>query len=297
MASTREVRNKISSVKNTQKITKAMEMVAASKVRRAQEHMRTTQPYSDALQLLLSFLSQASQEYNHPLMRKRASIKKTGIVVMSSDRGLCGGLNINLFREVLCKLVAMKKEGGEGCLYTIGRKALSFFRKKVDIRASVHGLGDRPSLDALIGLISLATEDYEEGVVDEVLLVKNVYVNSVISRPHIFPLFPVGQEVLEEGSFRELSVKDRPSGSWSYIYEPEAKDILTVVIKRYVEVQVLHAAIENVACEMSARMVAMKSASDNAQSLVDELQLVYNKVRQASITQELSEIVAGAAAV
>ena len=297
MASTREVRNKIGSVKNTQKITKAMEMVAASKVRRAREHMRATRPYSSALQLLLSFLSQASHEYHHPLMRKRENIKKLGIIIISSDRGLCGGLNINLFREVVRKLVAVKKDGIESYLYTIGKKALSFFREKGNICASVYGLGDRPSLDALIGLIATATKDYEDGTVDEVILVKNSYVNSVISRPHIFPLFPIKQGVLERESLRELSIRDRPSGLWGYIYEPEAKDILTVVIKRYVEMQVLHAAIENVACEMSARMVAMKSASDNAQSLVDELQLVYNKARQASITQELSEIVAGAAAV
>jgi F-type H+-transporting ATPase subunit gamma len=287
MAGAKEIRGKIASIKNTQKITKAMEMVAASKMRKAQDRMRAARPYAEKIRKIIGHLRQVNLEYKHPFTLERP-IKSVGIIVISTDRGLCGSLNLNLFKAALSAIREAQATNAKVYLCVIGSKALGFFRRLagVEISASVTHLGDKPRVIELIGTSKVMLDFYRDAKIDQLLLVHNVFVNtmsqkSVVSR--LLPLQTIDKEELQE--------------RWDYIYEPDASEFLDRILMRYIESQVFQGAVENVACEMAARMVAMKSASDNAGSLIDELQLIYNKARQAAITKELSEIVGGAAAV
>ncbi|MGN8157831.1 F0F1 ATP synthase subunit gamma [Salinisphaera sp. RV14] len=285
MAGAKEVKTKIKSVQNTQKITKAMEMVAASKMRKAQERVEAARPYAAKIRRTVGHVAKASIGGRHEFLIEREA-KRVGIVVISTDRGLCGGLNINLFRRVLGEIRAWNAENVDVDLVVIGRKGLSFFKRFAKVRADVVDLGDRPHLQDLIGTVKVMLDDYREGNLDRVFVMGNEFVNTMTQRPYRQQLLPVA-----ESDDNELS--DR----WDYIYEPEDNGLVDDLLVRFVESQVYQGAVENVACEMAARMVAMKSASDNAGDIIDDLQLEYNKQRQAAITQELSEIVAGAAAV
>jgi F-type H+-transporting ATPase subunit gamma len=285
MAGGKEVKTKIKSVENTQKITKAMEMVAASKMRKAQERVEAARPYAQKIRRTIGHLAQANPDFQHPFMVER-EVNRVGMIIISTDRGLCGGLNINLFRKVLEELRHWDKKNVPVDVVVVGRKAASFFRRFKDIKAEVTDLGDRPHLDDLIGTIKVMLDDYREGEIDQLFLMGNEFVNTMTQKPDIQQLLPVPEDEDEE-------LPDH----WDYIYEPEPAELLESILVRYVEAQVYQGVVENVACEMAARMVAMKSASDNAGEIIDDLQLEYNKQRQAAITQELSEIVAGAAAV
>ena len=285
MAGGKEVKSKIKSVENTQKITKAMEMVAASKMRKAQERVEVARPYAQKIRRTIGHLAQANPDFQHPFMVER-EVNRVGMIVISTDRGLCGGLNINLFRKVLGELREWDKKNVPVEIVVVGRKAASFFRRIKDIKAEVTDLGDRPHLEDLIGTIKVMLDDYREGNIDRLFLMGNEFVNTMTQRPETQQLLPVPEDDDEE-------LPDH----WDYIYEPEPAELLESILVRYVEAQVYQGVVENVACEMAARMVAMKSASDNAGEIIDDLQLEYNKQRQAAITQELSEIVAGAAAV
>ncbi|MES1941003.1 ATP synthase F1 subunit gamma [Salinisphaera sp. T5B8] len=285
MAGGKEVKSKIKSVENTQKITKAMEMVAASKMRKAQERVEAARPYAQKIRRTIGHLAQANPDFQHPFMVER-EVNRVGMIVISTDRGLCGGLNINLFRKVLGELREWDKKNVPVEIVVVGRKAASFFRRIKDIKAEVTDLGDRPHLEDLIGTIKVMLDDYREGNIDRLFLMGNEFVNTMTQRPETQQLLPVPEDDDEE-------LPDH----WDYIYEPEPAELLESILVRYVEAQVYQGVVENVACEMAARMVAMKSASDNAGEIIDDLQLEYNKQRQAAITQELSEIVAGAAAV
>ena len=286
MAVGKEIRTKIASVKNTQKITGAMEMVAASKMRKAQDRMQAARPYAQKIRNVVAHLAHAHPEYHHPFLSSR-DVKRVGLIIISTDRGLCGGLNANLFRATLRFMSDMNEKGVEMDLVTIGSKAAGFFgRAGGQIVASATHLGDTPGINDLIGTIKVVLDSFEEGSIDELYLINNQFVNSMTQSPEIekiLPLQPSDEEELKH--------------HWDYIYEPEAKAVMDPLMTRYIESLVYQGVIENIACEQSARMVAMKSASDNAAELIDELELIYNKARQAAITQELSEIVAGAAAV
>jgi F-type H+-transporting ATPase subunit gamma len=286
MASGKEIRTQIGSVQNTQKITRAMEMVAASKMRKAQDRMHAARPYADKIRSVINHLAFAHSEYKHPYLEDR-DVKRVGFIVVSSDRGLCGGLNNNLFRKTLAAVTEWQDKKIDVDLCTIGSKATSFFKNVSDIKASATHLGDTPSVTDLIGTVKVMLDAYDNGEIDRLYVVYNRFVNTMTQDPTIVQMLPVTQE--EED--KELV------HHWDYIYEPDAKVVLDGLLIRYIESQVYQGVIENVACEMGARMVAMKAASDNAGDLIGELQLVYNKARQASITQELSEIVAGASAV
>ena len=286
MAGAKEIRTKISSIKNTQKITKAMQMVAASKMRKAQERMRLARPYAEKLRSVIGHLRLANPDYKHPFLVDRP-VKAVGLIVIGTDRGLAGGLNVNLFKTAL---VAIKEAQGNGqkiqlCL--IGTKAVQFFRRlALPVAASTTHLGDRPQLGQLIGSIKVMLDQYRAGEIDRLVLVNNVFVNTMSQKGRVLQLLPV-----------EATDKDSLQERWDYIYEPSAAELLDGILMRYVESQVYQGAVENVASEMAARMVAMKNATDNAGNLIAELQLIYNKARQAAITTELSEIVGGAAAV
>jgi F-type H+-transporting ATPase subunit gamma len=288
MAVGKEIRTKIGSIKNTQKITRAMEMVAASKMRKTQNRMQATRPYSKKIGQIIKHLAHANAEYKHPYLIAR-DVKRVGIIVVSSDRGLCGGLNSNLFRKTLAQLRQWEKEGVEVDVCTIGSKGSGFFSnlKSVNLVGQVSKLGDTPHLSDIVGIIKIMLDAYDDGKIDELYVVYNEFVNTMTQRPNVQRLLPVIADELEE----ELR------GHWDYIYEPDAKEVLDNLLTRYIESIVYQGLVENNACEQAARMVAMKSASDNAGKLIGELQLVYNKARQAAITQEISEIVAGAAAV
>ncbi|PPD04006.1 MAG: F0F1 ATP synthase subunit gamma [Methylobacter sp.] len=287
MAVGKEIRTKIGSIKNTQKITRAMEMVAASKMRKTKDRMQATKPYSKKIGQIIKHLAHANPEYKHPFLLPREA-KRVGIIVISSDRGLCGGLNSNLFRRVLSQLTQWEKAGIEVDVCTIGSKAAGFFGGlKTNLIGQVSKLGDTPHLNDIIGVIKIMLDGYEQGRIDELYVVSNEFVNTMTQRPTIEKLLPVAADELNE----------QLSGHWDYLYEPDAKEVLDQLLTRYVESIVYQGLVENNACEQAARMVAMKSASDNAGKLIKELQLIYNKARQASITQEISEIVAGAAAV
>lgn len=287
MASGKEVRTKIRSVENTQKITRAMEMVAASKMRKTQERVLAARPYAKKMSQVIRHLAQASSEYNHSYLTERTT-KRIGLILVSSDRGLCGGLNSNLFRKLIKQLQDWDKQGIEVDLAAIGSKGEGFLgRIGGNVLASVTHLGESPSIDELIGTVKTMLNQYDEGKIDQLFIANNEFVNTMTQDPQINQLLPVYAEELEE----ELT------HHWDYIYEPDAKDVLDQLLMRYIESLVYQGALENNACEQAARMVAMKSASDNAGELIDELQLIYNKARQSAITQELSEIVAGAAAV
>ena len=287
MAVGKEIRTKIASVKNTQKITKAMEMVAASKMRKAQERMRMARPYADKIRNVITHLGAANPEYRHPYLVPRDEVKRVGLVIVSTDRGLCGGLNSNLYREVLGKMKDWDDAGVKIDLSIIGNKAVAYFRRLgAKIVAQTTHIGDTPGLDTLIGAIKVMLDAYLEEQIDELHIVSNQFVNSMTQRPQVEQLIPVqslGEEKLKH--------------YWDYIYEPDAREVLDQLLQRYVESLIYQAVVENIACEQAARMVAMKSASDNAGTLIEELQLIYNKARQAAITQEISEIVGGAAAV
>lgn len=288
MAVGKEIRDQISSVKSTQKITKAMEMVAASKMRKAQDRMQAARPYAKKIRAVVAHISKANLEYKHPFTIER-EVKRVGYIVVSSDRGLCGGLNMNVFRKTMNELAEWDAKGVEIDIATIGSKALAYFRRaggKVVSEASHYG--DQPNLGDLLGAITTMLSAYESGDIDRLYVVSNEFVNTMTQSPEAVQLLPVTAD--EEAAAEVPALFD-------YIYEPEAKPILDTVIKRYVESQIYQAVVENIACEQSARMVAMKAASDNAGDLIGELELVYNKARQAAITQEISEIVSGAAAV
>jgi F-type H+-transporting ATPase subunit gamma len=287
MAVGKEIRTKIGSIKNTQKITRAMEMVAASKMRKTKDRMQATRPYSKKIGRIIKHLAQANPEYKHPYLIAR-DIKRVGIIVVSSDRGLCGGLNSNLFRKTLTYLMQWDKANIEVDVCTIGTKASGFFSNlKVNLVGQVSKLGDTPRLHDIVGVIKIMLDAYEAGRIDQLYVISNEFVNTMTQRPIVEQLIPVVACELDENL----------SGHWDYIYEPDAKEVLDHLLTRFIESKVYQGLVENNACEQAARMVAMKSASDNAGNLIKELQLVYNKARQAAITQEISEIVAGAAAV
>lgn len=288
MAGAKEIRTKIKSIQNTKKITKAMEMVAASKMRKAQERMAASKPYAAKMRQVISHLAKADTELSHPFLTQR-EVKRVGIIVVSTDRGLCGGLNSNLFRRVAKKYQELDAQGIEVDFVLIGKKAQAFFNRFGGrVIASVDSLGDAPHINDLIGTVKVMLDSFEEGGVDEVLLAQNEFVNSMTQSPSINRLVPA-EAVADDD--------DGLPAHWDYIYEPSAEALLDSVLTRFVESQVYQGAVENVACEMAARMVAMKSATDNAGKLINELQLIYNKARQAAITQEIAEIVGGAAAV
>jgi len=286
MAGAKEIRSKIKSVKNTQKITRAMEKVAMSKMRKAQERMHHARPYAEAIRRVIGHLAQATPEYKHPFMVEREA-KNVAFIIVSTDRGLCGGINMNTFRATLRAVKDWKDKGADTRFALIGNKALAFFRRVGGKPlASATQLGDKPHLEQLIGLIKVACDAYRKGEVDRVFLVSSKFVNTMTQKPEVRQLLPL-EPVKTEGMLQH----------WDYIYEPDAVELLDTVLERYVESQVYQGVVENVACEQSARMVAMKSASDNAGKIINQLQLAYNKARQAGITKELAEIVGGAAAV
>ncbi len=287
MAGEKEIRTQIASIKNTQKITKAMEMVAASKMRKAQERMSATRPYSQKMLNVIGHLAHAHAEYSHPFLIERADIKRVGFIIVSTDRGLCGGLNINLFKTALNAMQEWQQRNAAIDLCLIGAKGTQFFKKfSANIVSQVSHLGDAIHISELIGTVKTMLDAYTEGNIDRLFLVDNEFVNTMTQKPKIITLLPLEPEDTQELKHH-----------WDYIYEPDAKAVLDGLLTRYIESIVYQSVVENVACEMAARMIAMKSASDNAGELISELQLVYNKARQAAITQEISEIVGGAAAV
>ncbi len=287
MAGAKEIRSKIASVQNTQKITKAMEMVAASKMRKSQDRMAASRPYAETMRKVIGHLALGNLEYKHPYLDER-DVKRVGYLVVSTDRGLCGGLNINLFKKLLAEMKAWSEKGVETDLALIGSKAASFFGSVGgNVVAQVTGMGDKPSLSDLIGPVKVMLQAYDEGRLDKLYIVSNKFVNTMSQEPQVLQLLPLPPADDEE-------LKKTP---WDYLYEPDPKVLLDTLLHRYVESQVYQGVVENLASEQAARMVAMKAATDNGGSLIKELQLVYNKARQAAITQEISEIVGGAAAV
>ena len=286
MPGAKEIRTKIASIKSTQKITKAMEMVAASKMRRAQERMRAARPYAEKMRKVIGHIRQANPDYRHPYMEVR-DVKSVGLIIVSTDRGLCGSLNVNVFKQALAEIREAQRADAQVHLCLIGSKAVQFFRRlKLPVVASATHLGDRPHVADLIGTVKVMLDMYGEGRIDRLLMLSNNFINTMTQRPEVRQLLPA--ETLDVGELQER---------WDYIYEPSAAELLGGFMMRYIEAQVYQEAVENVACEMASRMVAMKSATDNAGKLIDELQLIYNKARQAAITKEISEIVGGAAAV
>jgi len=287
MAGAKEIRGKIASIKNTQKITKAMEMVAASKMRKAQDRMRAARPYAEKIRKIVGHLRQVNLDYKHPFTVERP-VHAVGIIVISTDRGLAGSLNLNLFKATLGAIREAEGRNAKVYMCAIGSKALQFFRRLagIEMSASATHLGDRPHVADLLGPTKVMLDFYRDGKIDQLLLAHNVFVNTMTQRGVVSQLLPL--QTIDKSELQQR---------WDYIYEPDAVEILDGLLMRYIESQVFQGAVENVASEMAARMVAMKSASDNAGSLIDELQLIYNKARQAAITKELSEIVGGAAAV
>jgi F-type H+-transporting ATPase subunit gamma len=288
VAGEKEIRNKIRSVKNMQKITKAMEMVAASKIRKAQAQMEASRPYAERIRRVVGHLAHANPDYKHPFLVER-EVKRVGFIVISTDRGLAGGLNVNMFKVVIGELARWRNEGVEVDLALVGAKAVQFFRRLGgNVVGTATHLGDRPHVNDLIGSIKIMLDAYSEGRIDRLFLVHNLFVSTMSQKPDVKTLLPVSSIDLGEEQLQT---------HWDYIYEPDAVELLDDVLMRYIESQVYRGAVENFACEMAAKMVAMKSATDNAGEIIDKLQLAYNKARQAAITQEISEIVGGAAAV
>jgi F-type H+-transporting ATPase subunit gamma len=286
MPGTKEIRTKIASVKSTQKITKAMQMVATSKMRRAQDRMKLARPYAEKMRTVIGHLSEANPDFRHPFMISREP-KAVGFIVISTDRGLAGGLNANVFKQVLLGMREWQNKGAQISLSIVGSKGVAFFRRLgTPLLGSVTGLGDRPHIKDLIGTIKVMLDAYSEGKIDRLFLANARFVNTMTQQPSLTQLLPI--DTADNQGLPE---------HWDYIYEPDAKAILEGLLLRYVESQVYQGVVENVASEMAARMVAMKAATDNAGKLIQDLQLVYNKARQAAITKELSEIVGGAAAV
>ncbi|MCO6433199.1 F0F1 ATP synthase subunit gamma [Nitrosomonas nitrosa] len=293
MAGSREIRNKIRSIKNTQKITRAMEMVAASKMRKAQDRMRKARPYGEKIRNVAAHMSRASTEYHHPFLVERDTVKRIGVIVITSDKGLCGGLNTNVLRKALNQMRAWEAEGEQIEVCCIGNKGLGFMsRIGANVISQVTGLGDTPNIERLIGAIKIVLDGYTADRFDRVYIFYNRFVNTIKQEPTMEQLLPLSDERMS-GEENDAS----QNKLWDYLYEPEAKPIIDDIMVRYVEALIYQAVTENMASEQSARMVAMKAASDNAGNLIDELTLIYNKSRQAAITKELSEIVGGAAAV
>ena len=287
MAGAKEIRSKIKSIQNTAKITKAMEMVAASKMRKAQDRMHASRPYAEKIRNVLAHLAQAKPEYRHPYLLERDEVKRVGYIIVSTDRGLCGGLNTNMFKEVLADIAEWQGKGAAISVVTLGKKASAFFKNiNVEIAATASDLGERPQIEDLIGSIKVMLDAYREEKVDLVYVVFNQFVNTMSQKPVLEQLLPLPET--DDDEVRDI---------WDYIYEPDAEALLDTVLTRYIEADVYHAVLENLASEHAARMIAMKNATDNAGELIDELTLAYNKARQAAITQEISEIVGGAAAV
>jgi F-type H+-transporting ATPase subunit gamma len=288
MAGSKEIRTKIKSVENTRKITRAMEMVAASKMRKAQERMRAARPYAEKIRQIAAHLSRANPEYKHPFLVKRAAIKNVGVIVITSDKGLCGGLNTNVLRLVTGRMKEWEEQSKHIAVCTIGNKGTGFMtRIGASVKSSFVGLGDTPHLEKLIGAVKIMLDAYVAGEIDALFISYNNFVNSMKQEPVVEQLLPLSGESMENTN----------GATWDYIYEPDAKAVVDELLTRYIESLVYSAVTENQASEQSARMVAMKAASDNAKSVIGELKLVYNKARQAAITKEISEIVGGAAAV
>ena len=288
MSGEKEIRNKIRSVKNMQKITRAMEMVAASKIRKAQAQMEASRPYAERIRRVIGHLAYANPDYKHPFLTER-EVRRVGFIVISTDRGLCGGLNVNLFKKVITEIARWREQNVEVDMALVGAKAVQFFRRMGgNVVGTTTHLGDRPQVNDLIGAIKIMLDAYEEGNIDRLFLLHNVFVSTMSQQPTAATILPVSEIDLGEESLQK---------HWDYIYEPDAGELLDDVLMRYIESQVYRGAVENFACEMAAKMVAMKSATDNAGDIIDKLQLDYNKARQAAITQEISEIVGGAAAV
>jgi F-type H+-transporting ATPase subunit gamma len=287
MAGGREIKTKIKSVQNTRKVTRALEMVSASKIRKAQDKMKSSRPYARLIKQVVGHVAKANADYVHPFMAERAEVKRVGYIIVSTDRGLCGGLNSQLFRRILADMREWQGKGVAIDVVCVGQKAATFFRRlKVEMLASVTHLGENPQLEKLIGVTKVMLDSYTEGKIDRVTLCFNDFVNTMTQKPTLAPLLPLpASETLEA------------THDWDYLYEPDAQTVLDDVMTRYVESLVYQAVLENLASEHAARMVAMKAASDNATKLIGTLNLVYNKARQAAITQEISEIVGGAAAV
>jgi F-type H+-transporting ATPase subunit gamma len=297
MASGREIKTKIKSTQNMRKVTRALEMVSAAKIRRAQDMMRASRPYARAMRKVIAHVAQASTDFSHPFLTQRDSVARVGYIVVSTDRGLCGGLNSNLFRRLLPAIAEWQKQGVEVDVVAVGQKAISFFRriKGVNLIGSVSHLGEKPKLEQLVGVIKIMMDVYTSSGLDRVFLAYNDFVNTMTQKPTIDTLLPL-PAVAEEMQNAD-GVKLEQKNDWDYIYEPDAQAVLEYVLARYVESLVYQAALENLASEHAARMVAMKAASDNASKVIGDLTLVYNKARQAAITQEISEIVGGASAV
>ena len=286
MAGMKEIRTQIKSIKSTQKITAAMQMVAASKMRRAQERMEESRPYAQKIYSTIGHVAMANAEYKHPFMIER-EVQRVALIIISTDRGLCGGLNVNLFKKAVIEMKRYRDQGVEVDLCLFGSKALGFFKRLGgNIIAEATNLGDRPRIADLVGSIKVVLDGFRDGKIDKVVLVENKFINTMTQKPVVSQMLPTAPS-------HEQELKHH----WDYIYEPDTHPVLDTLLERYVESMIYQAVVENVACEMAARMVAMKSASDNAGSLIKELQLIYNKARQAAITQEISEIVGGAAAV
>ncbi len=285
MAGAKEIRSKIASIDNTRKITRAMEMVAASKMRKTQERMRASKPYASKIYTVVKHIARSASEYRHPFMSERDA-KRIGLIVVTSDRGLCGGLNTNLLRETIRIMRHWQNEGKEIDLGVVGRKGQAFFKRfGGKVIASVDHLGDKPTIKSLIGLVKVMLDAFYQGEIDALHVVYNEFVSTMVQNPVVKPLLPLPRS--EEDS-------KRLGHHWDYIYEPDAKELLDALLERYIELQIYQAVVENIACEQAAKMLAMKNATDNAGNLIKEFQLAYNKARQAAITQELAEIVGGA---
>ncbi|MGK2959659.1 MAG: F0F1 ATP synthase subunit gamma [Candidatus Malihini olakiniferum] len=287
MASAKEIRSKIASVQNTQKITKAMEIVAASKMRKSQDRMAASRPYAETIRTVIGHLALGNLEYKHPYLEER-DVKRVGYLVVSTDRGLCGDLNINLFKKLLADMKSWSDKGVQSDLAMIGSKGVSFFGSVGgNVVAQVTGMGDNPSLSELIGPVKVMLQAYDEGRLDKLYIVSNKFINTMSQESQVIQLLPLSP--VESSEIKKKS--------WDYLYEPDPKSLLYILLRRYVESQVYQGVVENLASEQAARMVAMKAATDNGGSLIKDMQLIYNKARQASITQELTEIVSGASAV
>ena len=285
MAAGKEIRNQIGSIKKTQKITSAMEMVAASKMRKAQDRMELGKPYAHNIRVVVSHLANSSPEYQHIYMKER-EVKRIGFIVVSSDRGLCGGLNINLFKTMIASMKSWHDQDVEIDICAVGSKGAAFFNNYGgNVVAAIRGIGDAPAVEDVVGGVKVMLDNFADGNIDKLFLVSNEFVNTMTQLPTVEQLLPL--QAAEEKELKH---------HWDYLYEPDARELLDGLLARYIESQVYQAVVENNACEQAARMIAMKSATDNAGELIDELQLIYNKARQAAITQELSEIVSGAAA-
>jgi F-type H+-transporting ATPase subunit gamma len=291
MANSKEIRTKIKSVENTRKITKAMEMVATSKMRKAQDRMRAARPYAEKIRNVAAHLSKANPEYRHAFMVKRDNVKNIGVIVVTSDKGLCGGLNTNVLRLAIHQMKTWESEGKATQVSALGGKGLGFMtRASANVKSQLIGLGDKPHMEKLIGPVKVMLDAYVAGEIDQLFISYTRFINTMKQEPVMEQLLPLSDTQMAAG---DGSAK----GHWDYIYEPDAKEVLDDLMTRYIEALIYHSVAENMASEQSARMVAMKSASDNAKNVIGELKLIYNKARQAAITKEISEIVGGAAAV